>query len=109
MKALVTGATGFIGSHLVENLLKKGFEITCLTRKSSDPGWLEGLNVSFIQGDCSDIDLLNACVKGFDYVFHLSGLTKTSCKDDFYSVNTTGTENIIKAISRNNPNIKRFI
>jgi nucleoside-diphosphate-sugar epimerase len=109
MKALVTGATGFIGSHLVERLLKKGFEITCLTRNTDRPAWIEGLDVSLFQGDCSDRDLLSGFVHGFDYIFHLSGLTKASRKEEFYSVNTGGTENIINAVLRGNPDVKRFV
>jgi nucleoside-diphosphate-sugar epimerase len=109
MKALITGATGFIGSHLVERLIKKGYEITCITRDTSKPGWLEGLDITFLQGDCSDRDFLSKHVGGHDFIFHLSGLTKSCSKDDFYSVNTKGTENIISVTAQKNPNIRRFI
>ncbi len=109
MKALITGATGFIGSHLVEKLLSKGYEITCLTRGVSASGWLEGLDLNFIQGDCSDRESLCNIASGYDYIFHLSGLTKTHTKDNFYSVNSKGTENIIEATIKKNPNVKRFI
>jgi nucleoside-diphosphate-sugar epimerase len=94
MKALITGASGFIGSHLVERLLDNGFEITCLTRNASRPGWLEGLDISLIQGDCSDREFLYRNVHGYDYIFHLAGIT---------------TENIISAVAHKNPNIKRFV
>ena len=109
MKALITGATGFIGSHLVEKLLKRGDEVSCLVRKTSNLKWLEGLDIKLINGDCSDKTSLSNCVAGYDYVFHLAGLTKTRCKEDFYSVNTKGTENIIKTVVENNPEIKRFV
>ncbi len=109
MKALITGATGFIGSHLVEKLLLKGFEVTCLTRKASNPGWLQGLDLKLVEGDCSDNDFLCRCLNGYDYVFHLSGLTKASSMADFYLVNTKGAENIINAVVKKNPNIKRFV
>ncbi|MEF9475350.1 MAG: NAD(P)-dependent oxidoreductase [Candidatus Mariimomonas ferrooxydans] len=109
MKVLITGATGFIGSHLAERLLKKGHEVACLTRKVFNPGWLEGLDIKFIEGDCSDKDSISNCLSGYDYVFHLSGLTKTNLKDDFYTVNTRGTENIINMIVKKNPTIKRFV
>jgi len=109
MKALITGATGFIGSHLAEKLFKRGYEVSSLVRKTSDLKWLEGLDIRLIEGDCSDKDSLNRCVEGYDYIFHLAGLTKANCKDDFYSVNTKGTENIIEAVERCTPEIKRFI
>lgn len=109
MKALITGATGFIGSHLVEELFKRGYKVTCLVRKTSDTKWLEGLDTEIIEGDCAVKNSLNHCVKGQDYIFHLAGLTKTRCKDDFYSANTKGTENIIEAVRQSNPEIKRFV
>jgi nucleoside-diphosphate-sugar epimerase len=109
MKALITGATGFIGSHLAEKLLKRGYEVSCLVRGTSNHRWLEGLDIKLIEGDCSVKDSLNRCVKGYDYIFHLAGLTKACCKDDFYSVNTKGTENIIEAVRRCNEGVKRFV
>jgi len=109
MKALITGATGFIGSHLAEKLLKKGFQVTCLTRNASSPGWLEGLDIKLVQGDCTDKDSLYNCVNGHDYIFHLSGLIKTSSKNDFYTVNTKGARNIINVIAEKNPDIKRLV
>ena len=98
MKVLVTGATGFIGSHLVEKFLKQGYDITCLTRGVSSSSWLEGLDVNLIEGDCSNKDSLYEYVNGYNYIFHLSGLTKTNSKGDFYEVNTKGAENIINAV-----------
>ena len=109
MRALITGASGFIGSHLTEKLLRKGFETDCLTRNTANPGWLKDLDVNLIQGDCSDENFLFNHVRNYDYIFHLSGLTKTSSPDDFYSVNSNGAENIINAVVRKNPNIKRFV
>ena len=109
MKALITGASGFIGSHLAEELLKRGYEVACIVRKTSDLKWLSGFDIKLINGDCSDKYSLDNCVKGYDYVFHLAGLTKTNCKEDFYSVNTKGTENLIEAVVKNNSKVKRFV
>ncbi len=108
MKVLITGASGFIGSHLAENLLSGGCEVSCLVRNASARRWLEGLSVQRISGDCSDKESLNN-LRDFEYVFHLSGLTKSNCKEDFYTVNTKATENIIDAVVKNNPRIKRFV
>jgi nucleoside-diphosphate-sugar epimerase len=109
MRALITGATGFIGSHLAEDLLKRGYEVTCLVRRTSNLQWLEGLDVRLNEGDCSDKDSLQDCVKNQDYILHLAGLIKSNCKEDFYSINTKGTENIIEAVRQYNPEIKRFV
>lgn len=109
MKVLITGASGFIGSHLVERLLRQGYDVSCLRRKDSDVRWLESLNVRFVSGDCCDRASLNDCVKGFDYVFHLAGLIKANSEMEFYRVNEKGTQNLIEAIDRHNSNIKRFV
>ncbi len=51
MRALVSGSNGFIGSHLVEALKKRGYSVTCLIRKTSNLNWLKGLDVEFVYGD----------------------------------------------------------
>ena len=109
MKALVTGATGFIGSHLCEELIKKGYEVTCLSRNSSNLKWIENLSIRIIKGDCTHLESLNALAGDFDYVFHLAGLTKSVSADEFFCVNTKGTENLIGAIADKNAGLKRFV
>ncbi len=108
MKALVTGGTGFVGSHLVEALLKEGFEVHCLVRNISNKKWLDGLDVFFIEGDCCNRASLEK-IRNFDYIFHLAGLTKASSWQEFYTANVIGTENIVDVALKNNPGLKRFI
>jgi nucleoside-diphosphate-sugar epimerase len=122
MKALVTGATGFIGSHLVEALLKRCYKVKCLARQTSDLKWIENLqtppevcesvgtpSLEIVYGDCLDKESLASAVTDCDYIFHLAGLTKTMKDDEFFTVNTGGTENIVKAVLENNSSIKRFV
>jgi nucleoside-diphosphate-sugar epimerase len=109
MKALVTGATGFIGSHLCEELVRRGYEVTCLVRNTSNLKWIESLKLRLIHGDCSEKASLSDAVDGVDYIFHLAGLTKATSKDDFFSVNAKGTENLISVAARISPELKRFI
>ncbi|MDI6743940.1 MAG: NAD-dependent epimerase/dehydratase family protein [Thermodesulfovibrionales bacterium] len=109
MKTLVTGATGFIGSHLVEELLKRGHNVTCLVRKTSNLQWIDGLNVRVIYGDCAIKESLLNTVADFDYIFHLAGLTKAVNEKDFFSVNALGTENLVSDVIEKNPDIKRFV
>lgn len=109
MKALVTGATGFIGSHLCEELIKRGYEVTCLSRTTSNLKWIENLNINVVNGDCTISESLINIVSNFDYVFHIAGLTKSITSNDFYNINTKGTENLLKVTVKKNPNIKRFI
>ena len=109
MKALVTGATGFIGSHLCEELVKRGYKVTCLSRNPSNLNWIENLDIRLIKGDCTIIESLLDAVVDVDYIFHLAGLTKACSGKDFFCINTKGTENLIKAVSERAPELKRFI
>jgi nucleoside-diphosphate-sugar epimerase len=108
MKALVTGATGFIGSHLAAALVRQGFEVTCLVRKSSSLRFLESIAVTLLYGDCSDPDSLSG-IEGFDYVFHSAGLTEATNLKELYLVNEAGVENLVQAVMRKNPGLRRFV
>jgi dihydroflavonol-4-reductase len=109
LKALVTGGTGFIGSHLVEALLKKGIQVRCLLRKTSDLKWLKGLPIEVNWGDCNDKNSLREAVEGVEQVFHLAGVTKAVHEKTYFEVNAFGTENLIHACLENNPRIQKFI
>ena len=109
MKALVTGGTGFIGSHLVELLLKNGYAVRCLIRRTSDLRWLRSLPVEFVEGDLFDEAALHKAVEGVDYVFHSAGVTKSKTKEGYFRGNVEGTVNLLSAIGRHAPAIKRFV
>jgi nucleoside-diphosphate-sugar epimerase len=109
LKALVTGATGFIGSHLVEALLQRGDQVRCLVRKTSDLKWLRGLPIEATQGDCNDKSSLAEAVKGVDQVFHLAGVTKAVEEKTYFEVNALGTENLILACLEHDPHLQKFI
>ena len=109
MKALVTGGTGFIGSHLTEALIRKGVQVRCLLRKTSDLKWLKGLPIEFVHGDCNDKTSLEKAVRGVDWVFHLAGVTKAIKEETYFEVNGLGTENLIHACLENNPRLQKFI
>ena len=109
MKALVTGANGFIGSHLVELLLKRNYAVRCLVRRTSDTRWLNGLPVEFCHGDLFDPLALQNAVTGVDYVYHSAGLTKARTKEEYYRANHIGTKNILESVITHNPSVRRFI
>ncbi|HVP77686.1 MAG TPA: SDR family NAD(P)-dependent oxidoreductase [Thermodesulfobacteriota bacterium] len=109
MKALVTGGTGFIGSHLAEALLQRGTQVRCLVRKENDLKWLKGLPVEIVSGDCSDQTSLSEAVKEVDEVFHLAGITKAVKEKTYFDVNAFGTENLIRACLENNRRLRKFI
>ena len=106
---LVTGGTGFVGSHLVELLLSKGYIVTCLVRDQNRLKWLRGLNVRVVQGDCTEPASLAAAVRGVSVVFHVSGLTKALHVRDYYEVNHLGTRNLLEACARHNPGLRKFV
>ncbi len=109
MKALVTGGTGFIGSHLVELLLHRGYTVRCLIRKSSDTKWLKGHEVEFVEGGLFDHKSLRAAVSGVDLVFHSAGVTKAKKKEEYFRGNVNGTKNLLEAVRASNPQLKRFV
>ncbi|MFA5794372.1 MAG: NAD(P)-dependent oxidoreductase [Candidatus Brocadiia bacterium] len=109
MKALVTGGTGFVGSHLVESLLQRGDDVTCLVRPISNRRWLQNLPVKFIEGDLQEISFLKDAVKGFDYIYHIAGLIKAFSYDEYEKANATLTKNLGDAIIESNPGIRRLV
>jgi len=109
LKALVTGGTGFIGSHLVEALIAKAVQVRCLMRKKSDPRWLKDLAIERVTGDCNDMASLKEAVKGVDCVFHLAGVTKATKEETYFEVNGRGTDNLIHACLGSGRTPQRFV
>ena len=109
MKALVTGATGFVGSHLVDKLLEKNYEVYCLKRKTSSTKWLDGKNIKYVDGDLFSNEALEACIKDMDYVFHVAGVVKAKTKEGFYHGNSDSTKNLLEITYKVNPGLKKFI
>jgi nucleoside-diphosphate-sugar epimerase len=109
LKALVTGGTGFIGSHLTEALIRKGVHVRCLLRKTSDLKWLKGLPIESFSGHCNDEASLAEAVRGVDWVFHLAGATRAIKEETYFEVNGLGTENLVQACLENNPCLRKFI
>ena len=96
MRAFITGASGFIGSHLLEELLKKDYDIRVLIHRRDIQKRKE---VEYIRGDILDFNLLRNAFEHSDVVFHLAAALGSSVlqKDEFIRINTIGTENVLKA------------
>ena len=109
MKALVTGATGFVGSHLVERLIGEGRQVVCLTRATSDPVWLDGLDVERRVAELDQIDALRRAVRGVDYVFHTAGLTRARSPREYLAVNAEGTHHLLQAVLAEGLSLRRFV
>ncbi|NIM97028.1 MAG: SDR family NAD(P)-dependent oxidoreductase [candidate division Zixibacteria bacterium] len=109
LRALVTGANGFVGSHLVEGLLARGYHVRCLARKTSNLKWLSGLELQFLYGDISDRSSLKDAVRDVDLVFHCAGLTKARTREEYFKANADGTRNLLQACIEENPHLQRFV
>ena len=111
MKILITGASGFIGSFIVEEALKRGFETWAAVRKSSSREWLKDERIHFIELNLSSKAQLVEQLRGmdFDYVVHAAGVTKCLNKADFHRINTEGTKNLAEALLEVKMPLKRFV
>ena len=118
MKVLVTGAAGFIGSHLCEALLKKGYKVNALIRYNSrqNKGWLENIsdkNLRVIYGDVTDFDSVLNALENSDYVFNLAASISVpySFKNPqtFIDTNILGALNVFRAASLSKKKIKKII
>ena len=93
--AFVTGGTGFVGSHLVEELLGRGYAVRGLVRDA--PKWLEGLDVETVRGDLFDGEALRRGMDGATAVFHVAGLTRAPDYAALKRANVEGTLNVLEA------------
>jgi dihydroflavonol-4-reductase len=109
LKALVTGANGFVGSHLVEGLLGKGYQVKCLVRKTSNLRWLSGLDIEYAYADIAKKSSLKSVVKDVDLIFHVAGLTKAKSREAYFKANAEGTKNLVEACLEENPKVKRLV
>jgi len=107
--ALVTGGSGFIGSHVVDVLVSQGYNVSCIVRKTSNLQWLKDKPVKLIETSLYDKDLLKNVVQGVDYVYHVAGLTFARNYEEFVIGNRDATRNLIEVVSENSKNLKRFL
>jgi len=108
---LVTGASGFIGSFIVEEALSRGYEVWAAVRRSSSRQFLTDSRIHFIELNLSSEQKLTQQMEGstFDYVVHAAGVTKCLHKEDFFRINTEGTKNLVKALLALQMPLKRFV
>ena len=111
MKILITGASGFIGSFIVEEALRQGMETWAAVRGSSKKDFLQDERIHFIELNLSNQVQLEEQLKDhqFDYVVHAAGVTKCLNTADFYRINTEGTKNLVRALISLKMPLKRFV
>lgn len=106
---LVTGGTGFIGSSLVERLVKEGHEVRCLVRKTSNLNFLNKLSVELIYGDIEDISSVERALDGVEVVYHIAGILGRwgIPEETYWQTHVKGTKNMLDAVLKRD--IERFI
>ncbi len=109
LKALVTGGTGFIGSHLVDALLREGWDVRCLVRKTSPLQFVPQEKVELVKGDLEDGNSLREGLVGVDHVFHLAGRIKGPDRESYFRANREGTKNLLEAARAVRPSLRSFI
>jgi dihydroflavonol-4-reductase len=109
MRALVTGATGFVGSHVVEALAARGDAVTVLARGAAREAPLARFGVTVALGTLDDAAALAAAARGAEVVYHLAGLTAAATPADFQRVNAEGTRRLVEAVRAAAPGLSRFV
>lgn len=109
MKALVTGANGFVGSHLVRHLLDRGDDVRAMVRATSNLALLDGVEPDWVHADITDPESLVAAVDGVDVVFHVAGAISALDQAGFDRVNRDGTVHLIDACLAAHSRPRRFV
>lgn len=106
--SFVTGANGFVGSHLVDYLLEQGHEVHAIVRASSNLQWLDGKEVALHTCGLNSAEDLKLAFQGANYIYHIAGVVKALTKDGFMKGNVEMTRNVMEAAAHI-PSIQRVL
>lgn len=109
MHVLVTGATGFVGSHVVDLLLERGHTVAYIARATSNLRWLEGKEAKRVDGNLGDKLSLQGALADVDVVIHVAGLTAARNEAEFLRGNRDSTQNLVDAVRMYRPQLQRFV
>jgi nucleoside-diphosphate-sugar epimerase len=107
--AVVTGANGFVGSHLVDYLITKNFEVRCVVRKSSNLQWLQGKDVKIFDCGLFDKNGLREAFKSVNYIFHVAGVVKAKNEEGYFKGNVEATKVLLEVAAEVKDQIKKFV
>jgi UDP-glucose 4-epimerase len=110
-KVLITGASGFVGYHLINEALKNNLEVYAAIRKSSSIDHLKGLDVKYVYPNFKDQDSLTQLLKdnGINYIIHAAGATKARSQSEYDTINATYTVNLAKAAVNAGEQFKKLV
>lgn len=108
-KIVLSGANGFLGSHLVDRLLKENFDIHCLVRKSSNLKWLKGKNIQLHTCGLENLEALKEVLEGANYIFHLAGTVSSFDYEGYHRGNVDLSKNILDAALASSASIKNIV
>jgi nucleoside-diphosphate-sugar epimerase len=108
MRVLVTGATGFLGSHVAEQLARQGHAVRVLVRRTSDRSFLKGFEKEEAMGDVTQPASLAAAVESVEAIVHAAGLVKARSLAEYEAVNAGGTANLLAALGQAQ-GLRRFV
>ena len=106
---LVTGASGFVGGHLVSALVQRGYSVTCLARSTSDTNALPKSGIRLISGDLTDRNAIREAVRSVTTIYHVAGAIKAARREDYFKINQAGTRLILESVAESNPDLSRFV
>lgn len=109
MPSFITGATGFVGSHLAEALVARGDSVVALARREDQHLALTAIGARPVPGSLENDRALSAALAGVDTVYHVAGATAARDEAEYFAVNEGGTRRLLDAVRRSAPGVRRFV
>ncbi len=107
--AVVTGANGFVGSHLVDLLLEKNYKVRCITRKTSNLQWLKDKNVEIFDCGLQNKEGIRKAFQDVNFIFHIAGVVKSKTHEGYFKGNVDTTRSLLEIAVEFKSTLKRFV